>query len=90
MADQISYRDPTLEEVIVRGPLQFLLSSWYEPGIQSKTSSWLAVNLKARDGDDLQHLSPRYGRVILVSGYFVFTGVNIDHNMDVEHRRRAL
>ena len=46
LADQISYVDPTLEAFIVCGPLQFLASSWFEPGIQSKTSSWSAVNLK--------------------------------------------
>ena len=46
LADQISYIDPTLEAFIVCGPLQFLVSSWFEPGIQSKTSSWSAVNLK--------------------------------------------
>ena len=43
---QISCIDPTLEAFIVCGPLQFLISSWYEPGIQSKTSSWSGVNLK--------------------------------------------
>ena len=38
LADQISYRS-TLGAFIVCGSLQFLVSSWYEPGIQSKTSS---------------------------------------------------
>ena len=46
LADEISYIDPTLEALIVCRPLQFLVSSWYEPGIQSKTSSWSGINLK--------------------------------------------
>ena len=33
-----------------------------------------------------QHLSPRYGQVILVKGYSVLTALSIDHNKDVQHQ----
>ena len=42
-----------------------------------------AVNLKKTFY--LDELSPRYGHVMLVSGYPVLTAVNIDHNMNVQN-----
>ena len=33
-----------------------------------------------------QHLSPRYGQVILVKGYSVLTALSIDHNKDVQYQ----
>ena len=32
-----------------------------------------------------RHLSPRYGQVVLVSGYLVLTAVKIDQNIDVQY-----
>jgi len=46
---------------------------WLEPMIQSKTSTWEAVNLKKKT---VLSLSLRYGHMILVSGYLVLTAVN--------------
>ena len=46
------------------------------PAIQSKTSTWSAVNFKKTWTRWAVNLSPQYGHVILVSGYLVLTGVN--------------
>ena len=48
-----------------------------------KTKNLSAVNLKKTFNPD--ELSPRYGHVILVSGYPVLTAVNIDNNMNVQN-----
>ena len=46
-----------------------------EPAIQSTTSPWSAVNLKKKLTFIRSNLSPRYGHVILVSGYLFLTMV---------------
>ena len=53
-----------------------------EPTIQSKTSSWSAVNSKKMWPWWALNLSWRYSHVILVSGYLVLT---IDYSMDFQY-----
>ena len=58
------------------------------PRSNKKTSTWLAVNFKTTWPRWVVNLSPRYGHVILVSGYLVLTDVSWSYTKEVHSKPR--